>query len=187
MQNIVQKLRLPTIEDTAHHLIIGDFNFIDHEKDKKNGMSPKDKKLNKIWIPFLEEMDMVDPFREQNPKRKIWSFIGGGVAGNSRIDRIYVNSFNMKDITKIRYINTPFYGHKIMAFNIENNTEWGKSYYKLNTSLFEDEEYDNIVEETINEVETLSNRTAIQKWETLMMTMNIKSIEYSMNRTKKKT
>ena len=94
----------------------------------------------------------------------------------------------MKDITKIRYINTPFYGHKIMAFNIENNTEWGKSYYKLNTTLFEDEEYDNIVEETINEVETLSNRTAIQKWETFMMTMKTKSIEYSTkkNRTKKR-
>ena len=96
MQDIVRKLRIPDSNDgdTTNYMILGDVfgDFIDHPKDKKNGLSQKDKQINKIWVPFLEEMDMVDPFREQNPKRKVWSFIGTGVAGNSRL---YVNSVNM--------------------------------------------------------------------------------------------
>ena len=178
MQNIVRRLR----NDTSNYMIFGDFNFVDHPKDKKNGLSHKDKQINKIWVPFIEEMDMVDPFREQNPKRKMWSFIGSGVAGNSRIDRIYVNSMNMRNITNMRYIQTPFHGHRVLAFKIKNDSEWGKSYYKLNTSLFEDEEYDKIVDETIEEIGTLGNRTQREKWEIFMMTMKTKSITYSTKR-----
>ena len=186
MQNIVQKLRLADDSDTSNYMIFGDFNFIDHDRDKRHGLSPKDTNLNKIWTPFIEEMDMVDPFREQNPRRKIWSFIGTGMAGNSRIDRIYVNSINMNDITDIRYINTPFHGHRILSFNIKKDIEWGKGYYKLNTSLFEDEEYDNLVDQTIADVEALNNRPAIQKWEVFMMTMKARSIEYSTKKNKAK-
>ena len=133
-------------------------------------------------------MDMVDPFREQNPNRKIWSFIGTGVAGNSRIDRIYVNSSNMTNITNLKYIHTSFHGHKILAFRIKNDSEWGKGYYKLNTSCFEDEEYDKIVDETMAEIETLTNRTPREKWEVFLMTMKTKSMRYSTirNLTKKK-
>ena len=109
-----------------------------------DGLSNKDKQINEIWTPFVEEMDLVDPFREQNPNRKIWSFIETGAAGSSRINRFYVNTTNMKDITNIKYINTPFKHHKILSFTINNNSQWGRGYYKLNTSLFEDKQYDKI-------------------------------------------
>ena len=95
-------LRLPNQNEIANHMILGDPNFIDHEKDKRNGLNPKDKQLNRIWVPFLDEMDMVDPFREQNPKRRVWSFVGAGVAKNSRIDRWYVKSTNANDITNMK-------------------------------------------------------------------------------------
>ena len=81
-----------------------------------------------------------------------------------------------------KYANTPFHGHKILAFRIKTDTEWGKGYYKLNTSLFEDEEYGSIVEETVTEVLSLQNRSNIQKWEIFMMTMKTKSIQYSTKR-----
>ena len=105
MTNIVRNLRLPNENFVDNHIIVGDFNFIHHEKDKKNGLTSKDRQLNQIWEPFLSEMDMVDPYREQNPKRRVWSFIG---TGKSRIDRIYVNSRYINDITNMKYIHTPF-------------------------------------------------------------------------------
>ena len=95
MQNIVRQLHLEQ-EDHSNNIILGDFNFIDHEKDKVNGLNNVDKLACKIWQTFLSEVDMVDPYREQNPKRRIWSFIGTGSAGNSRIDRLYVNFENMQ-------------------------------------------------------------------------------------------
>ena len=188
MQQILRKLRFNDHTNNYNDMILGDFNFIDHSKDKKNGLNSKDREINKVWIPFLEEMDLVDPFREQNPNRKIWSFIGTGVAGNSRIDRVYVNSINMTNITNMKYIQTPFHGHKVLVFCIKNDSEWGKGYYKLNTSLFEDDEYENIVKETLAEIETLTNRSARDKWEVFMMTMKTKSMRYSTirNSTKKR-
>ena len=182
MRDIVHKLRLPNENDVANYVIIGDFNFIDHEKDKRNGLSQKDRQLNHIWIPFLDEMDMVDPFREQNPKRRVWSFVGTGVAKSSRIDRIYVKSTNVNDITNMKYLHTPFHGHKVFAFNIKNDIEWGKGYYKLNTSIFEDEEYDKLVDETVAEVRRLHCRSPGEKWEVFLLSMKTKSIKYSTRR-----
>ena len=182
MRDIVHKLRLPNQSDAVNYVIMGDFNFIDHEKDKRNGLNPKDRQINQIWIPFLNEMDMVDPFREQNPKRRVWSFVGTGVAKSSRIDRIYVNSINANDITEMKYIQTPFQGHKIFAFNIRSDIEWGRGYYKLNTSIFEDEEYEKLVDETVSEVQILNNRSPSEKWEAFLLSMKSKSIKYSTKR-----
>ena len=105
LEKIIATLRLE-YQDHSNNMILGDFNFIDHEKDKANGLNSADKLACKLWKPFIEEMDMLDPYREQNPKRKIWSFIGTGNAGNSRIDRLYVNSVNMKNIINFQYIHS---------------------------------------------------------------------------------
>ena len=159
---VSRKLRTTERADT-HYMILGDFNFIDHPMDKKNGLTSKDTNLCKVWVPFLEEMEMVDPFREQYANRRVWSFTGTGIAGNSRIDRVYVNSMESKNITNIRYINMPFHGHRVLSFSIEKENDWGQSYYKLNTSLFENEEHDKIVDESIAEINALTNRSNIAK------------------------
>ena len=184
--NIVHSLRLPNENELSNYMIMGDFNFIDHEKDKKNGLSAKDKQLNQIWIPFLNEMDMVDPFREQNPKRRVWSFLGTGVARNSRIDRLYVSAVHTNDITNMKYTHTPFAGHKVFSFVIKKDIEWGKGYFKLNTSIFEDDEYEKLVAETLTEVKVINNRNPSEKWELFLLTMKTKSILYSTSRNRAK-
>ena len=181
--DIVHILRLPTENDITNYMILGDFNFIDHEKDKKGGLSSKDKQLNQIWTPFVNEMDLVDPFREQNPKRRVWSFLG---TGRSRIDRLYVHSTHTNDITNIKYTHTPFSGHKILSFVVKKDIEWGRGYFKINTSIFEDEEYAKLVDETITEISTLNNRNPSEKWEVFLLTMKTKSIHYSTVRNRAK-
>merc|ERR1711962_252359 len=119
-------------------MVLGDFNFIEHPKDKGNGLSQVDKMVSTIWTPFLSEMDMVDPFREQNPNRKVWSFIGTGKAKNSRIDRLYVHSEDIPNIKNIRYSPTPFTGHRMLQFSKTGVTEHGKGYYKMNTSILKE-------------------------------------------------
>ena len=187
MQNMVRRLRLEN-EDHPNNMIFGDLNFIDNEKDKINGLNNADKSACKIWQPFIAEMDMLDPYREQNPKRRIWSFIGSGAAGNSRIDRVYVNSVNMKNITNIKYIQTPFGGHRILSFIKKGQNEIGKGYYKMNTSILKDQKYKEMVEETINELEEIRIENEIEKWEVFLLTIKSKSIFYSQtkNRIKKR-
>ena len=71
-------------------------------------------------------MDLVDPFREQNPNRIVWSSIGNE---NSRRDRVCVDLVFMEMVTNIN--GPPF---MITGFC-------------LNTSLFEDEVLGTIVQE----------------------------------------
>ena len=183
MEKVVTKLKNEN-EDHKNNMFFGDFNFIDHEKDKINGLNNTDRLACKIWQPFLAEVDMVDPYREQIPNRRIWSFIGTGKAGNSRIDRIYVNSINMKNITNMRYIQTPFGGHRILVFTNKILNEKGKGYYKLNTSILKDPQYREMVAETISEIEELQHGDAIERWEIFLLTIKSKSISYSQKKSK---
>ena len=54
------------IQGHTNNMLLGDFNFIDHEKDKSKGLNPRDRLISKVWIPFLAENDMVDPFRSES-------------------------------------------------------------------------------------------------------------------------
>ena len=165
IEKVVNKLQGEN-QDHSNNIFLGDFNFIDHEKDKTKGLNTTDKMVCKIWQPFLSKVDMIDPFREQNPKRRVWSFIGTGAAQNSRIDRIYINSINIPNITNLQYIQTPFGGHRLLSFKKKYETEKGKSYYKMNTNVLKDKKYQEIVNETIQEIEKLHIKDDIRKWGT---------------------
>ena len=121
---------------------------------------------------------MVDPFRVQNPNRRFWSFIGTGVAGNSRIDRLYIDSTRMHKVHNFSYIQTPFKGHRILSFTVKGNVEIGRGYYKMNTSILGDAQYQGIVRETLEELQELDIECPREKWEVFILTIRSKSISY---------
>ena len=183
IEKVVSKLKRGN-EEHQNNFILGYFNFVDHEKDKIKGLNSTDKLACKIWQPFLAEVDMVDPYREQNPKRRIWSFLGSGAAGNSRIDRVYVNSIHTTNITNIQYIQTPFGGHRVLSFHKKSKNKQGTGYYKMNTSILKDAQYREMVDQTIEELEELDIEDEIGKWEVFLLTIKSKSISYSQKKNK---
>ena len=181
MANVISLIK-GEIRGHVNNMILGDFNFIDHKKDKAKGLNPTDKLIENIWIPFLAEVDMIDPFREQNPKRKIWSFIGNGAAANSRIDRFYVDSVDTNNCTNIQYVQTPFGGHKVLSFFKNSSNDRGKGYYKMNTSILLDSKFQDIVLETLREVESLETDDDIHNWVTFTTAIKSKAIIYSQHK-----
>ena len=93
----------------------------------------------------------------------------------------------VKNITNIKYIQTPFGGHRILSFIKKGQNEKGKGYYKMNTSILKDTKYREIVEETINELEELCIENEIEKWEIFLLTIKSKSISYSQTKNRIKT
>ena len=182
-ENFVNLLR-NSIKDDGKKIILGDFNFIDHNQDKAKGLNPIDKMVCTFWIPFLAEFDMVDPFREQNPIKKIWSFIGTGKAKNSRIDRLYVNSEDMSNVTHIKYVPTPFTGYPILRFTVKSPTELGKGYYKLNTAILQEPKHKELIENLVEEINNLDSDDPIHKWQTFTSLVKSRSITYSKIRGK---
>ena len=139
-----------------------------------------------FWIPFLAELDMVDPFREQYPKKKNWSFIGTGKAKNSRIDRVYVNSEDISNVTQLKYQPTPFGGHRILKFTIKGPIEHGKSYYKMNTSILKESKHKELIENLVKEINEHESNDPIHNWQLFTALAKSRSITYSKIRAKVK-
>ena len=133
----------------------------------------------KAWFPLLAETDMVDPFSEHYPNKRIWSFIGSGKAGNSRIDRVYGNADNVGNMNNMRYIQTPFVGHRILTFNLKSPNEYGKGYYKMNTSILRDEKFKKIMENLVTKIDAMNIQDPIRKWTILISAVKDRSKTYS--------
>ena len=71
-----------------NNIIIGDFNFIDNNFDKNNGMDSHDKKISSIWEDFKQKVNVVDPFRDHYPTTNFFSYVTSNA--RSQLDRIYV-------------------------------------------------------------------------------------------------
>ena len=84
------------------NIIIGDFNFCSHDSDRQRDFHTYDRMWKKPWEDFCAQMDLVDPYRIQFPKRKVYSFVSR--AGKSRIDRIYVNEEMAQHVIDMKYI-----------------------------------------------------------------------------------
>ena len=185
VKNFVQALRTrlePQINPNTTVLLLGDFNFIDYALDKANGLNPTDRMVCKAWLPLLSEFDLVDPFRMQNPNKKVWSFIGSGKPKNSRIDRLYINSTESPNMTQMNYNQTPFGGHRILKFTKKGTTEHGKGYYKMNTSILKEPKHRELIETLAVEVSNLDS-DPIRKWQTFTMLAKSRSMTYSKQRS----
>ena len=137
-----------------NNLIIGDFNFVENHRDKGKGMSHSDKVINLFWETFTSDIGIIDPFRVQCPKKKLYSFIAP--TGRSRGDRVYVSEDNIKTVTNIKYINTPFNSaHKILTFDLNEQQKIGPGFWKMNSSILNDLAYKREIEEAVDGINRL--------------------------------
>ena len=174
-------------QDDSQNIITGDFNFAEHNKDKTKGMDSTDMMASKIWQPAMAEINMVDPFRAQNPNRKMWSFVGHGLAGNSRGDRVYVNEENMQNVVNYKHVITPFpHAHRVLSFSIQNQTPRGPGYWKMNTSILRDRQYKESIEQIVAEMEGLGITDEIEWWQLFLLTVRSKTIVYCQDKNKVK-
>ena len=121
---------------------------------------------------------MVDPFRVQSPKRRIYSFVSK--AGKSRGDWVYVNEENVPNICHHKYSLTPFNNaHKVLSFTFKDQQERGSSYWKLNSSILNDKAYIEMVRETIINVDNLHIVNPQKWWDIFLTCIRSKTIAYT--------
>ena len=151
------------------NLILGDFNFVHNNLDRVNesriGMNQVDKLLSTSWVEMMGSLDISDPFRVRNPKRRMFSYIHTSHKAKSRIDRVYVNDENCQNIVNYRHTPTPFVKtHRILSFNIMPENERGPGYWKMNTSIIPDRTYGILIENIVNEISQLNLNDPIERW-----------------------
>ena len=160
LKSITQQLE-KTHEKSEQNVILGDFNFVENDLDRtcetKVGMNQSDKTLSAPWVEFTNRMDISDPFRENNKKRRMYSYIHTQRKAKSRIDRVYVNDENTNNIIHYKHTPTPFtQTHRIVSFTIKEENKRGPGYWKMNTSIIKDPPFQRVVEQTYEDVQNLN-------------------------------
>ena len=165
------------------NLILGDFNFVDNDLDRVSatrvGQNQSDKTLEQPWLHTIAELDLEDPFRFKNPRRKMFSYVHTANKSKSRLDRLYVTSSILNNIISYKHTQTPFTkAHKVLSFTVKENVERGPSFWKMNTSRLTDRAYQTMVENTIQDVNNLHLQDPIERWLIFIETIRIESKAY---------
>ena len=172
------------LQDPADkHLIMGDFNFVDVDVDKGKGMSTKDRMIKPHWDRITTEHGVVDPFRAQCPRKKIFSFTSQ--QGKSRGDRIYFSADHIAAIRNLRYIQTPFKtAHKILTFNIQHSQKRGPPTWKMNSSILNDQEFKSEIEDIFSGLEALQIDNPLDWWDLFISVVSGATISYTKRKAR---
>ena len=171
-------------KNSDNNVIVGDFNFVENDLDRKNrtrsGRNQVDIILSKTWDEFTENLGISDPFRARNPNRRTYSYIHTKDNSKSRIDRIYVNDECCNEVLSYKHTPTFFRrAHKIVTFSLKEECERGPGFWKMNISILRDRAYETLVEKTINDVTSLGIDDPIERWLIFKETIKIDTIVYS--------
>ena len=166
----------------TNSFIIGDFNFVHSDLDRKDGMNAIDKRTLKHWQPLQHSLLLTDPYRFLYPKTRIYSYTSRDKKPKSRIDRIYISEHNLKNVNSYKYIATPFFDHKIQEMTYRLNIPFGKSLWKMNTTVLPDKKYQAIITTLIEHLDTLPIPNKVTWWEVFLTSVKSYTIQYTKDK-----
>ena len=145
------KNKLENVESNSI-ILGGDYNVVqDYTMDTLNILNRNNPNAHQKVIDLKTELDMLDPWREQHPDSKIFTW-HNSQNKQSRLDYYLVSTdiHNNIEKTEIR----PGYrsDHSIVELQLNfNSHERGRGIWKFNSSLLKDEKYTETIKKCINE------------------------------------
>nr|BAC82613.1 pol-like protein [Danio rerio] len=133
-------------------IIMGDFNTVFSKLEMAEGMVFKTDKGRKELKILMEEMNLIDVWRERNEQTKEYSRrqIVGNFCCQTRIDFILCTRNVEGFINKIKYEETSLSDHKPLFMKLDwSNVKRGPGVWVLNTAVLKNEDYVLSVKEII--------------------------------------
>ena len=168
-------------------IIGGDFNSVVDEIDKKS--KPK-KACKNALIRFMSRLEMTDIWRKKNPDSREYTYIDPSNRGqNSRIDKLLTTDTLLKKVKCCYITNAPTPDHKavIAEIMLKSNSR-GKGYWKLNSSVVNEIEYQVLIKDAINDTcnEYGTVLSKCQLWQFLKARIKENSIRYCILKAQSK-
>ena len=140
-ENLVSKT------DTTKLIISGDWNATLNKIDKWGGLPWKETTYRNSIIDLMEELDLLDIYRQFHADTKSFTYETKSSKLKSRIDFFLVSrpiSYNVKR-TEVRSSIAP--DHKAIFFGMELQSELkrGPGTWKFNNTLLEDQDYIDLI------------------------------------------
>ena len=172
-------------------IIGGDFNVVmNRELDYMGSSNVSKRKFRDSLQDFIDNKDLIDIWRTLHPNKKEFTFKQKTPLVQSRLDYIFVSS-KFKNLVKhseiIPSITPDHAGVKIEFSSDCDSFSFGKSYWKFNSSLCNEKDFQDGIKIKISEIEEtwkdqISNR--VQFWEFMKMKLREYIMKFSREKAK---
>ena len=173
-------------------VIGGDFNDILSEQDTKNKIKNQkfDKPVNSLKT-LIRSLKITDIWREKNVHKTQFTWSRKNRSEATRIDYFLIGSEVKKNCftCDIRPVVLQYTDHNSVSFKINiNRGNKGRGYWKLNSSILEDDEYITIIKQLIMKYkEKAKNHKKIDVlWDNFKIEVRDHTIDYCKQKGKKR-
>ena len=167
---------------SEHKILIGDLNLVmDVSIDRNNTYNNNNKAMEEV-VNMCDQYCMVDIWRVRNPDVRQFSwFKSGNLNVASRIDLALITSGLDQYVEMIYYLSSIKTDHRAIYLVVNlTSGERGTGYWKLNTSLLQDQEYVSKINEEIDLcIKSLNTRSAKSKWEKVKERVKKATVRFS--------
>ena len=171
------QLRLLLVQRHEHKIVIGDFNLtMNVENDRLNTYNNNNRALAEIEN-MMDEFQLKDTWRTRNEGKQEFSWTKKESRGErkaSRLDFALVSGGIDQNIELIQYLSSIMTDHRALYMAlILTPFERGTGYWKLYSSLLQDSNFVQDINNTITTIiATSSQKTSRQKWENIKLQCN---------------
>ena len=174
--------------DVENLIIGGDWNVTLQSLDKRGGIPWKASTYRDSLISMMEELELIDVFRKQYPRKPCFSYESKALKVSSRIDFFLVARPLTNWVLNIetKASNAPV--HKAIKLTLKPlGVKRGPGLWKLNISVVEDEEYVKLIKENYPIIGEKYRELEDKRlcWELIKMEIRGLTIAYSKNKAKK--
>ena len=144
-QNLSEKLVSKT--DTTKVIISGDWNATLNKIDKWGGLPGKETTYRNSIIDPMEELDLLDIYRQFHADNKSFTYETKNSKLKSRIDFFLVSrpiSYNVKR-TEVRSSIAPDHKAIFLGMELQSELKKGPWTWKFNNTLLEDQDYIDLI------------------------------------------
>jgi exonuclease III len=139
-----QTILPPFIPRTGPFLLMGDFNAVENSGDRAAYSGVVRESTCKSLLDLTTGFQLVDCWKKLKPNDPGHTF--HHKAGSSRLDRIYADSVSLGSVEEISTIPISFSDHLCLMTSLQlqetvQPRRKSQCIWKLNTSIFEEEEY----------------------------------------------
>ncbi len=135
--------------NNGNYIICGDFNLVlDPDLDYHNYKTVNNKEARDKVLEIIQEKYMIDPFRENNPVMKRYTWRRRHPFQQARLDFFLISENTLPSVKSCVIENSYRSDHSPVLLSLcFNNFTKGKPLWKHNNSMLTDKKYLNIINE----------------------------------------
>ena len=183
--NFIRTLSEQLMSNTniSNVIIAGDWNTTLNPIDKRGGQPWKATNYRNFLVNLMDELDLIDIYRQIHPTTKPFSYESKPLNLKSRIDFFVILRSISSCVKNVEIRASIAPDHKSVFLNIKVKSEFmrGPGLWKFNNTLLEDENCKDLIEFYYPQILTKYPEVVDKQllWELIKMELRAKTIKYS--------